>query len=126
MRATDGFHTAEDVSDGFFSVPRRPPTATITLPALGVTYMVSDTLTLLGAGYDPEDGPLSAAALAWYDGSTFLGNGRQLGVGPLTLGLHKLTLRAADSDGNVATASRTVQVGLLLYLPVMVHKIARS
>jgi len=121
VRATDGFHTAEDVSDGFFSVPLRSPTAIITLPAPGVTFTVSDTLTLLGAGYDPEDGPLPDAALAWYDGPAFLGNGRQFSVGPLALGLHALTLRAADSDGNVATDTRTVQVGLPVYLPVVVR-----
>ena len=121
VRATDGFDTAEDVSDGFFTVPLRSPTANITLPAPGVTFTVSDTLTLLGAAYDPEDGPLADAALAWHDGPAFLGNGRQFSVGPLALGLHALTLRATDSDGNVATASRTVQVGRSVYLPVVVR-----
>ena len=35
VRVSDGFYTAEDISDTTFSVPRRPPTATISLPADG-------------------------------------------------------------------------------------------
>ena len=70
VRASDGFHTAEDVSDATFSVPRRPPLATISLPAEGVIYAPTDMLTLLGQGHDPEDGILPDAALTWYDGET--------------------------------------------------------
>ncbi|MDH7486716.1 MAG: hypothetical protein QHJ81_10630 [Anaerolineae bacterium] len=119
VRASDGFHTAEDVSDGFFTIPRRPPTATISLPVDGAHYTATDQPTLVGQGHDPEDGILSDAALIWYDGEVLLGNGALLSVGPLTPGRHVITLVARDSDGNTATDSRTVQVGLSVYLPLV-------
>ena len=122
VRASDGFHTAEDVSDGFFTVPRRPPTATISLPAGGASYTATDLPTLLGQGHDPEDGVLPDAALTWYDGVTLLGSGPLLGVGPLAPGRHVITLRVHDSDANVATDSRAIQVGLPVYLPSVMHQ----
>jgi hypothetical protein len=122
VRASDGFYTAEDVSDGAFSLPRRTPTATISLPATGATYAATDMPTLLGQGYDPEDGILAADALTWYDGDVLLGKGRLLSVGPLARGVHVITLQVRDADGNVATASRTVRIGdLPIYLPLVVR-----
>jgi hypothetical protein len=122
VRASDGFHTAKDISDGFFTVPRRPPTATISLPAEGASYTVIDLPTLLGQGHDPEDGSLPDVALTWYDGAALLGSGRLLGVGSLPPGRHVITLRVQDSDGNIATDSRTIQVGLPVYLPLVVRR----
>jgi hypothetical protein len=66
--------------------------------------------TLLGAGFDPEDGELSGASLEWHgsvDG--FLGTGS-----PLTVtfsGAQTLTLRAIDSDGNVGTDQISFTIG---------------
>jgi hypothetical protein len=78
--------------------------------------------TLLGQGYDPEDGILAADALTWYDGDVLLGKGRLLSVGPLARGVHVITLQVRDADGNVATASRTVRIGdLPIYLPLVVR-----
>jgi hypothetical protein len=122
VRVSDGFHSAEDVSDSYFDVPRRPPTATISLPATGATYAVTDMPTLLGQGYDPEDGVLADQALTWYESNVPLGNGRLLSVGPLARGVHVITLQARDADGNIATATRTVRVGdLPIYLPLVVR-----
>ena len=121
VRASDGFHTAEDISDGFFTVPRRPPTATITLPVQDARYTATDMPTLLGQGHDPEDGILADAALTWYDGGTVLGTGALLSVGPLTPGRHVITLVVRDSDGNTATDSRTIQVGQPVYLPLVLR-----
>lgn len=121
VRASDGFHTAEDVSDGFFTVPRRPPTATITLPVDGARYTATDLPTLLGQGHDPEDGTLADAALTWYDGGTVVGTGALLSVGPLTPGRHVITLVVRDRDGNTARDSRTIQVGQSVFLPLVLR-----
>lgn len=118
VRASDGFHTAEDVSDALFSVPRRAPSAAIDLPLDGSTYTVTDMPTLIGQGYDPEDGTLEGSALTWFDGDKVLGQGRLLSVGPLARGRHVIMMQARDSDGQTATDTRTLIVGRVQYLPV--------
>ena len=121
VRASDGFYTAEDDSDAFFTIPLRSPRATISLPAEGAVYTATDEPTLIGQGYDPEDGLLPESALTWYDGTTLLGHGRLLGVGPLSLGTHTITLRVRDSDGSVAEESRRMIVGFPTWLPLTLH-----
>ena len=43
----------------------QPPTATITVPAVGKTYTAGDVITFSGTGTDPEDGTLPASAFTW-------------------------------------------------------------
>jgi hypothetical protein len=84
------------------------PVAQIAFPPDGGILRRSETL--LGAGFDPEDGELSGASLEWHgsvDG--FLGTGS-----PLTVtfsGAQTLTLRAIDSDGNVGTDQISFTIG---------------
>ena len=84
------------------------PVAQIAFPPDG--GILRRTETLLGAGFDPEDGELSGASLEWHgsvDG--FLGTGS-----PLTVsfsGAQTLTLRAIDSDGNVGTDQISFTIG---------------
>jgi hypothetical protein len=125
VRCTDGFHTTEDISDGTFTVPRRPPEVSISAPVDGMMYVIGDSITLLGQGYDPEDGLLADDLLFWYDGDLLLGSGRLLSVGPLARGEHVISLRVSDADGNVATDARTVYVGQganAVYLPIVLKK----
>jgi glucose/arabinose dehydrogenase/regulation of enolase protein 1 (concanavalin A-like superfamily) len=72
--SADGVYTAAlTVSDGEktstasteITVGDRVPTATITSPADGAKYNAGDTVTLTGAGTDPEDGPLPGSAINW-------------------------------------------------------------
>ncbi len=89
----------------------QPPVVTITSPATGGTVFEGATVTLAGTATDPEDGPLSGAALAWTssrDGA--LGTGSPLAMAALTAGDHTLTLTARDSGGNTATASVLLRV----------------
>ncbi len=46
--------------------PNQPPTATITTPAIGVTYAGGDVINFSGTATDPEDGTLGASAFTWY------------------------------------------------------------
>lgn len=42
-----------------------PPTAQITAPTTGTTFITGEQLTLRGAAADPEDGALGGASLSW-------------------------------------------------------------
>jgi uncharacterized repeat protein (TIGR01451 family) len=111
--ASDGINTGQDQSDGVFTIGRKPPSALIVAPGEGAAPAVGAALTLLGAGSDPEDGPLGDAALSWRDSvSGTLGAGSQLvlpaGLGP---GWHTLTLTASDSEGMTGSDSVRVCVG---------------
>ncbi len=111
--ASDGFHTAQDQSDGTFSVAKHPPQANIWSPEDNTLYVGNQTITLEGYAYDNEDGLLSDVALSWssnLDG--ILGTGSSLAVvaSTLTEGIHIITLMAQDSDGQVGTDTVTVQV----------------
>jgi len=46
-------------------VANQSPTATINQPAAGTLYTAGQTINFSGAGNDPEDGNLSAAAFTW-------------------------------------------------------------
>jgi photosystem II stability/assembly factor-like uncharacterized protein len=111
--ASDGFHTAEDQSDGTFSVAKHAPRARITSPRDGDLFVGQQTLLLEGRAYDNEDGLLDGTALSWsssLDGT--LGSGDSLAVRASTLaeGAHSLTLTAEDSDGLTGTVSITVDI----------------
>jgi hypothetical protein len=114
--ATDGVNTAEDLSDGAFSVGSKGPGALILSPQAG--SVGASQLWLQGYGFDLEDGVLPPSNLQWSshrDG--LLGTG-SLVLATLSRGLHTLSLVATDSDGQAASTSVTIQVGSLTYLPV--------
>lgn len=56
-------------------VENQPPTATITAPAVGKTYVGGERIFVTGTGTDPEDGTLPGTAFTWevvfhHDGHT--------------------------------------------------------
>ena len=69
----------------------------------------------MGQGDDPEEGLLADERLTWYlwtpESSIGLGSGALLSVGQLAAGAHTIVLNAADADGNVGVAFRTIYVG---------------
>ena len=84
---------------------------------MGISYpedgeeVSSKWLSLVGYGYDPEDGQLEGDSLVWnsdVDGS--LGMGEQLVGLALSVGEHQLTLTATDSDGRKESATVRVVV----------------
>jgi hypothetical protein len=130
VRVTDGFSSAEDVSDAPFSVPRKPPQPRIDAPTDGAWYRPTNLVTLEGEAFDPEDGIMPNERLTWYlwtdMGSTGLGTGRLLSVGPLPAGDHVIVLDVVDSDGMAATDRVTIHVGEqaanAVYLPVVMKR----
>lgn len=79
------------------------PTAEITSPADGSALTLGDPVQFEGSADDPEDGPLDGPFLDWtssLDGR--FGIGRSVTVSDLTLGEHRVTLTATDSDGATA------------------------
>jgi hypothetical protein len=106
VEASDGFHTAYDES-GLVTVGNRSPLAVIAAPTAGFT--ATGALTLEGVAYDPEDGPLTGASLAWasdLDGP--LGTGERLEGVTLSGGSHVLTLEATDSEGQSTAVTVSV------------------
>ncbi|MEJ5197323.1 MAG: DNRLRE domain-containing protein [Anaerolineae bacterium] len=106
---SDGIHTASDISDGTFVVPNRMPTVEIVRPAGNITVPVSTTVNLEANAYDVDLGGLDGARVTWTsDRDGALGNGAQLSIATLSVGVHTITVRADDGVGGVATD--TVQV----------------
>jgi glucose/arabinose dehydrogenase len=94
-----------------FVAGNKPPQVSITNPAPGASVTQGTPVALTGGATDPEDGPLTGAALAWsssVDGA--LGTGSPLSVTTLSLGQHTITLRATDDSGAHTDASITLNV----------------
>gem|GEM_PF-2191641 len=111
--ASDGFHTAQDQSNGTFSVARHAPQASIRTPVNDSMYVATQTVILEGSAYDNEDGQLGDAALTWSSNlNGVLGTGRSLAINASALaeGTHTITLTARDSDGQTGNANLTIRI----------------
>lgn len=127
VMVSDGFHTAEDMTDVPFVVNGKGPTAAIVAPDSGGTFSGRSFVALYGAGVDLEDGAMEGAALAWKsDKDGALGTGRVLEAN-LSPGAHTITLTATDSDGRqdaamiqlTVTKSPADPATLDVYLPAV-------
>ena len=109
--ASDGVNTSYDASNAVFSVPSKLPEITSLAPVSGTTYIVSQTVTLEGSAYDPEDNVLGDAQLQWTSSlQGVLGTGSVLQLTDLVVGTHVITLTATDSDNNTTTATTVITV----------------
>ncbi len=110
VMASDGFHTAEDISDAAFSVGNKAPSAGIVSPFDGAVFPLGVPAVLEGAGYDLEQGWLDGAALTW-ESTTGIAIGTGSIVSPtLTLGQHVIRLTAEDEHGLNGTTNITITV----------------
>ena len=111
--ASDGVLTAQDQSDGTFTVPKHPPQVNIRYPESSRLYVGDQIIVLEGSAYDAEDGSLDGTALTWISNLNGpLGNGRSLSLkaSMLAEGSHTLTLLAKDKDNQSGVASIVIQI----------------
>jgi hypothetical protein len=109
--ANDGVNTGMAETAGAFTVLPHAPRAVITQPEPMAVINPDTEVFLSGRSWDVEDGPLTGASLTWTsDKDGALGTGDHLSVWNLSSGLHRITLRATDSDGMVAAAMVQVYV----------------
>jgi hypothetical protein len=111
VTASDGTHTAEDVSDAPFAVAEKAPSVVISDPEDGADFFPGETVVLEARAFDAEDGPLDDEAFAWFsDSDGALGQGRLLSVDWLRSGEHTITVEGEDSDGNVGSAEVAISI----------------
>jgi len=121
--ANDGVNTGMAESAVFTVLPHAPR-AVILQPKPMAVISPNTEVFLSGRALDVEDGTLTGTSLAWTsDKDGALGTGDELGVWDLSSGLHRITLRATDSDGMVAAAMVQIYVRAApprSYLPVVI------
>jgi hypothetical protein len=123
--ASDGVNTAQDESDGTFSLPDKAPRLQLISPPNMAVYVPGQNVALVADAIDLEDGSLDDAAFTWHSSlSGTIGIGHMVHITNLVTGTHRLTLAAIDSGGHVVTATRTVYIGwhspfLKVYLPIV-------
>jgi len=121
VQVSDGFNSAEDVSDNPFNVANKPPTAAIISPPANSNFNAGETVVLQGSGLDLEDGSLGDSALSWRstkDGT--LGTGRLLEK-TLSAGRHTITVTVTDSGGLSHSTSVQVSVAGKTFLPIILR-----
>ena len=109
--ASDGANTAEDTSNGCFTVETKNPIASISSPENNSEFMEWDRIEFSGFGYDLDDGILSDDSLVWtssIDG--VIGYGSSFTNSSLPAGMHLITLTARDSEGETTNATIVIKV----------------
>ena len=125
--ASDGVNTAQDETDGTFTVPDKAPLVEITSPPDGAAYIPGQPVALIAVAIDLEDGTLGDAALAWTSSlSGTVGTGQMVHVTDFITGTHVITVTATDSGGHQTAAARTITVGQPqrgqeIYLPLLLR-----
>jgi hypothetical protein len=104
VEAWDGFHTGRDDVAGL-AVPAKSPDVRIDEPADGTLITADQALVLAGWGQVPgANEPLGGEALAWVsDRDGPLGTGATVVAGPLSVGVHHITLSAAGGGHATVT-----------------------
>ena len=95
VTASDGFHSAEDLSDEPFAVAGKPPHVVILDPAMDRRFMQCERVHLRGVARDPED---QMATVTWFLDGEPLEAGLQAELDPLPPGPHEVVLQAVDND----------------------------
>lgn len=116
--ASDGFNTAEDVSDGTFTLEEKPPAVIIHLPEADALAAPEALVFLQGEATDLEDANLLDENFIWTIGEDVLGIGREVNA-TLPRGWNDITLTVLDSQGNAGEAQVRVFVGQRIFMPYL-------
>jgi len=126
VQASDGIHTGVGETEGSLVLANLPPTVQIETPADGLTVYAGQTVTLVGSGYDGDEGTLLDSQLSWRsDIDGLLGSGAVLSTASLGLGKHTIRLQGEDTNGATASAEIGVTVAVFpsapgqIYLPML-------
>ena len=109
IMVSDGFHTAEAVTEKKIEIPNAAPRPAIIGPRDGGIFPRGATVVLQGTAFDVEDLGLDGDRLTWtsnLDGS--LGKGSEIITEDLQPGVHTIKLTAKDKNG--ATASAEIKI----------------
>ena len=102
VQASDGFNSAV-AEAGPFVVPGHAPQLSAASPVDGSTAEVGTPVLLEVRAVDLEDGTLDGDSIAWgSDRDGALGSGQWLTIESLSVGQHLITVRATDTDGQIA------------------------
>lgn len=113
VQAGDGFLTAEDTSDGSFTLPDNAPGLEILSPSEGAEFNYLDPISFEALADDLEDGVSDPSTWVWSsDRDGILGTGDALSVNAWNLseGQHEISLSVSDTAGHVARATRHVRI----------------
>jgi len=116
----------ESIRDAFIDAirpvePNQSPQVRITSPSESAILTAGDVVNLKGTAADAEDGTLTGSSLTWrieIDGTPrFLGEGETLSLSELSVGTHRISLTAEDSQGQTAEDSIEITVQVAVNMP---------
>ncbi|TFG64467.1 MAG: hypothetical protein E4H28_05175 [Gemmatimonadales bacterium] len=108
---SDGATSTASIQLTIVLVPNDAPAVTITAPTDGGSAIGGASVTFTGSALDPEDGPITGAALVWssnLDGS--IGTGTSFSTTSLSGGTHTIVLTATDSEAAAGTDTITFSI----------------
>ena len=109
VRVSDGFDVGTAIS-GRLRAVGAPPSVRITGAKRGGRVLATSTLLLEGTAFDDAARPLRGGRLKWYANGRLIGRGELLTVRRLPPGSTLIELRATDSHGRTAEATRRLEV----------------
>jgi len=102
VSVSDGIHTASDASDGWFTVPNRPPVVEIVQPEEGRLAVAGQTVFFEAWAYDLDMDTINDLNIEWRsDLDGLMGQGAELSTASLSVGTHLIMALADDGDGAV-------------------------